>query len=78
MCRIPHRRGCYEVVKGLDAITGDAAEIVVKNYSKLEPSDSYTNASKIRYPANLFHCGKAYSPRENSRGKIKVSLRLAS
>jgi hypothetical protein len=70
--RIPHRRGCIETVKGFDGITGEVADMSVINYSKLEPEQSRSNASKIRYPAHLFHTGKAYIPRENSLGKIKV------
>jgi len=60
------------MVKERDGITGEVSEKLVVNYSKLEPEDARSNASKIRYPAALFHTGKTYVPRESSLGKIKV------
>ena len=58
----------------MDNLTGEIVEHFAVNYSKLEPETSTTNASKIRYPATLFHCGKVFRPVENSMGKIKVRI----
>ena len=65
-------------MKELDQISGEIVESFVVNYAKLEPETSFTNASKIRYPATLFHCGKVFRPVENSMGKIKVRLGATS